>query len=174
MTISKNEKRVLALDVRRRSFGYAVLEGPGRLLDWGVKSFRKGVNAVQIPRAQKLEAMLEEFLPSVVVLRKPGPRSKRKKFVEGVRAKAGNHHVPIRLLSSREIQKAFGGQNRMAKYEVASAMAERFPELAWLLPPKRKCWQSEDYRMSIFDAAAVGMAYFFNIDSKKRKSPPPS
>src|SRR3990172_5815991 len=105
MTISKNEKRVLALDVRRRSFGYAVLEGPGRLLDWGVKSFRKGVNAVQVPRAQKLEALLEEFLPSVVVLRTPGLRSKRKKFVEGVRGKTDGYGIPIRLLSSREIQK---------------------------------------------------------------------
>jgi len=28
------------------------------------------------------------------------------------------------------------------------------------MPPKRKCWQSEDYRMGIFDAAAVGVAYF--------------
>ena len=34
------------------------------------------------------------------------------------------------------------------------------PELAAKLPPKRKIWQSEDYRMSIFDAAAVGVAYF--------------
>jgi len=28
------------------------------------------------------------------------------------------------------------------------------------LPPKRRPWQSEDYRMTIFDAAAVGIAYF--------------
>jgi hypothetical protein len=24
----------------------------------------------------------------------------------------------------------------------------------------RKCWQSEDYQMSMFDAAALGIAYF--------------
>jgi len=46
------------------------------------------------------------------------------------------------------------------KYEVASALAKQFPTLASKLPPKRKCWQSEDYRMGIFDAAAVGVAYF--------------
>jgi hypothetical protein len=160
MTISKNEKRILALDVRPRSFGYAVFEGPERLLDWGAKSFRSGVNAVQVPRAKKLEALLEEFLPSVAVLRKPGLRSKRKKFVEGVRGKADGYGIPVRFLSAREIQKAFDGQTRRGKYEIASAVAHRFRELAWILPPKRKCWQSEDYRMSIFDAVALGVAYF--------------
>ena len=28
------------------------------------------------------------------------------------------------------------------------------------MPPKRKIWQSEDYRTRIFDAAALGVAYF--------------
>ena len=37
--------------------------------------------------------------------------------------------------------------------------AEQFPELLSILPPKRKPWQSEDYRMGIFDAAAIGIAY---------------
>jgi hypothetical protein len=51
------------------------------------------------------------------------------------------------------------------KYEVASALARQFPDLALRLPPKRKCWQSEHYRMGIFDAAAVGVAYF--VQSKR-------
>jgi len=46
------------------------------------------------------------------------------------------------------------------KYEVASVLAKQFPALASRLPHKRKIWQSEDYRMGIFDAAAVGVAYF--------------
>jgi len=46
------------------------------------------------------------------------------------------------------------------KREVASVLAEQFLALLSKLPPRRKCWQSEDYRMSIFDAAAAGVAYF--------------
>jgi hypothetical protein len=37
---------------------------------------------------------------------------------------------------------------------------QRLSVLAAKLPPKRKCWESEDYRMSIFDAVALGVAYF--------------
>jgi hypothetical protein len=46
------------------------------------------------------------------------------------------------------------------KHEVACAVAEHFPELASKLPPKRKIWNNEHYRMRIFDAAALGITYF--------------
>jgi hypothetical protein len=49
MTGQSSEKRVLALDVHPRSFGFVVFEGPNRIHDWGVKSFRRGVNAAKIP-----------------------------------------------------------------------------------------------------------------------------
>jgi hypothetical protein len=58
------------------------------------------------------------------------------------------------------------------KYEVASALAKQFPALASRLPPKRKIWQSEDYRMGIFDAAALGVAYF--VRYRKRLLPAPA
>jgi hypothetical protein len=50
-------------------------------------------------------------------------------------------------------------------------LAQRFPELAAKLPPKRKIWQSEDYRMSIFDAASLGVAYFAAATSQAESVP---
>jgi hypothetical protein len=74
MTEQTSEKRVLALDVHPRSFGFIVFEGPNRILDWGIKSFRPGVNAVQISAAEKLVALFDEFTPSAVVIREPDMR----------------------------------------------------------------------------------------------------
>src|SRR5207247_9609559 len=71
-----NTKRVLALDVRARSFGYVVFEGPALLLDWGVQSFRNGRNAVRVPLATKIAALLEDFQPAVVVAKEPPSRKK--------------------------------------------------------------------------------------------------
>jgi hypothetical protein len=34
------------------------------------------------------------------------------------------------------------------------------PDLAWRLPRPRKPWESEPRRMSVFDAAAIGLAYW--------------
>jgi len=72
--------------VRPRSFGYVVFEGPTLLLDWGVQSFRNGANAVRIPLATKIAALLEDFRPAVVVAKEPPSRKKvnraaREKFL---------------------------------------------------------------------------------------------
>src|SRR5260370_37850338 len=73
MNPTLNQKRIMAIDIRSRSFGFAVFEGSDRLLDWGVRSFRSGVNAVKVPPSKKLLALFDEFSPSVVVTRKPEP-----------------------------------------------------------------------------------------------------
>lgn len=158
MTDQSSDKRVLALDVHPRSFGFVVFEGPNRMLDWGIKSFRPGVNAVKIPAAKKLFALLDEFTPSAIVIRKPEMR-RNTKMLSTIERQAGSRKIPVRFISRSDVNRAFVGFESN-KYEVASALAKQFPALASRLPPKRKCWQSEDYRMGIFDAAALGVAYF--------------
>src|SRR5438876_11739487 len=93
MNNATGQKRVLALDLRPRSFGYVIFEGPTLLLDWGVQSFRRGRNAVRIPLAIKIAALLEDFQPAVVVAKKPPSRKKvnrarTRKSIELVRHKA--------------------------------------------------------------------------------------
>jgi hypothetical protein len=155
------EKRILAIDLRARSFGFVAFEGPTRLLDYGVRSFRQGVNKVKIPASTKIAALMDQCAPSTVVLKQwtADTNRKRARMREAVARQAGLRQIPVRLLPRRVIRNAFVGDDRN-KYTIASALAKQFPELAAKLPPKRKIWQSEDYRMSIFDAVALGVAYF--------------
>ena len=180
MSDSKNQKRVLALDVRPRSFGYALFEGPERLLDWGARSFRKGVNAVRIPLGEKIEALVDECDPTVVVAKEAQMRKKinsgqRRKMLDVIAGKARHGGIPVRVLGRSAVRDAFATSGFQTKHQVASALAERFAELAPILPPKRKPWQSEDYRTSIFDAAALGAAYFARCAKQaSRAAPGPS
>lgn len=134
-----------------------VFEGPEELLDWGARSFRQGVNAVRVPLRPKVARLLDDYLPELVLLEQP--RTTTLERIEEIQKQTQIHEVPIRLLSPKLIHEAFGGRNDN-KHQIASAVAERFPELRSILPPKRKPWQSEDYRMAILDAAARGIAYF--------------
>ena len=46
------------------------------------------------------------------------------------------------------------------KHALAEILAKRFPEeLATRLPPKRRPWTSEDYRMDILDAVALVLVF---------------
>jgi glucan phosphorylase len=74
------------------------------------------------------------------------------------------------MFSRGVVRNAFAG-NARNKYTIASTLAQRFPELAAKLPPKRKIWLCEDYRMSIFDAAALGVAYFAAVTSQVESDP---
>jgi hypothetical protein len=169
----ENRKRVIAFDVRSGGFGFAIFEGPNELLDFGVRSFRGGANAVRVPPREKLAALFDEFDPAVVVRRDSFHRGNkwRLKIDDALLQEAAKRRVPVRHVTRRGVKKAFLGHDGN-KHEIATDLAERFPALAAKLPPKRKCWQSEDYRMSIFDAAAVAVAHFAPSSKTKGQTLP--
>ena len=74
--------------------------------------------------------------------------------------------VRVKSVSRAELKQAFAESGAGTKYEIAMAIANRFPELAPRLPRFRKPWMGEDYRMSIFDAVALAIA-FFQFQKKK-------
>ncbi len=158
--ISSTPKKILAFDVRARKFGFAAFEGPDELLDWGVKSFRHGVNAVKVPASQKVAMLLSEFRPDVVVIEK-SPYRENIWLIGTVMRLARKRNVPVGLVSRAAVRKRFPVPGRN-KHGIAVFISGRFPELAERVPPKRKPWQSEDYRMSIFDATALGLTYIVN------------
>jgi RNase H-fold protein (predicted Holliday junction resolvase) len=59
------DMRVLALDPSTRGFGFAILEGPNRLIDWGVKETK----TEKKQRALKLiEDFIERYQPDLIVV----------------------------------------------------------------------------------------------------------
>src|SRR5882724_819346 len=73
---------VLAIDPSTRGFGFAVLEGPERLIDWGVKETKKNKNA----RSLKLiEDLMGRYQPSVIVIEDyAGKGSRRCRRIQGL------------------------------------------------------------------------------------------
>ncbi len=158
--IYKSLTRVLALDLHPRRFGYVVVEGADRLLDWGVRSCRRKGKPIDVLLQKRLRALLELWSPSVIVLNDPVGRARRSNPQSGrslkqIAIEAKQRRIPVRTLKPvcTEIQ---GG--RLTRYENARRVAEHFPVLKGKLPPKRRAWESEHYRMSIFAAAALASA----------------
>lgn len=150
--------RVFAVDLRPRSFGFAVFEGQSELLDWGVRSFRRGVNAVKVPLRAKLRLLFNRYGPDLVLLKVPTTAKLRRK-VSSIAGLAHCLRIQVALVSGASIRAAFPESNKN-KDQIAAAIASRYPELRPRLGPKRKSWQAERYSMSIFDATALGCAYF--------------
>jgi hypothetical protein len=152
--------RVLALDLHPRHFGYVVLESPDRLLDWGVRSYRRKGNAADVLIRRRLRLLLELWRPSILILRDglsmaQRPHQRRDGLLKQIAAEAKNQQVLVRILTKKP---GADQGKRLTKHENARQAAEQFSVLRWKMPPKRRAWESEDYRMSMFTAATLAMA----------------
>lgn len=148
-------QRIIAFDLRPQTLGFVVFEGKESVIDWGVKAFPGGAYAVRIPLSAKVEGLIAAYVPDAIVLRK---RRGTDAILSEVEQVAKDNHVAVHFLTLRTIKSSFPGCRN--KHQIASAVSDELVDLRFLLPPKRKIWKKEDYRMRIFDAAATGIAYF--------------
>jgi len=150
---SPKSRRVLAVDPAVRGLGFVVLEGPSKLVDWGVKEARSGDKNARCFR--HVEELIAIYRPQAIVVEDyAGPGSRRcrrvERLIDAIARLSARKKLPVRRFSRAVVRRAF-----------------QFPELAPRLPPFRKPWMSEDYRMSIFDAAALGWSYFMAVGMVK-------
>ncbi len=173
---SANNMRVLAIDPTHRGFGYAVFEGPLRLVDWGTRDVRGAKNVSCIEATARLIAL---YRPSALIVEDGAARgSRRRERVQQLIYELGElarrHKVQVRRVSRLRVRKTFASQGASNKHEIACVIAAQFSDLTSRLPPKRKPWMSEDLRMAIFDAAAFAIAFFSRGINAARSSSPAS
>jgi len=142
-------------------FGYVVVEGQSRLLDWGVCSSRQKDAVSDVLVRKRLRRLLELWRPAVLVFNTlssvtPKSNHRSKRLLKQIETEARKHRIPVRILEDNPV----GSQGEsLTKYENARRVAEHFPVLTRELPPKRRAWESEHYRMSIFTAASLVRVY---------------
>lgn len=167
-------RRVLALDLRSKRFGYAVFEGPHMLLDWGTRTYGDDERSSLDLR---LKNMQSSFAPSVILARQitdrhrfAQPRSRR--AFHSLRVFAKRVLISVQLIDESKLRGFFSSETKVNKHDIAQMIADRFPELSWRLPPKRKPWESEPTRQSIFDAASLGVFFFAQHADKQETTAP--
>jgi RNase H-fold protein (predicted Holliday junction resolvase) len=155
----ERKQRILGLDVRSRRIGYAVFEHPTRLVDFGVTRFKSNDAAVV-----RLATLIRNTQPDVLVLLKISSKSSRNRhgtraIQRAARLLGGYSSIEVAFISEAKLRSCFREKGTNTKYQMASHLAQVFPELGWRLPLPRKPWETEYRNMSIFDAAALGITY---------------
>ncbi len=151
--------RYLGVDVRPRGFGFVVIENTS-VLDSGTRMCdRCGFeNCLE----QRFARILQAYIPSIVIIRTVSDRPsepKRLAILKGIKNQTKQHEIEVVRKGPAAIRRHFGRRNANTKYEIAQAVTTILPELAWKLPRKRRAWETENHRMSIFDAAAAVVAF---------------
>lgn len=156
------DPRVLAIDLRNRRSGFAIFEDPRNLLDFGTTVLPSAPSESAMKRFADL---LRVSLPSIIVVRKDRWESMKldstgRHVIEMLTYVSETREIQIRAVEQDAIIATFRNLGCATKAEMSTALANIFPELVWQLPPKRKVWQSEHSRQTVFDAIALGLAYW--------------
>ena len=165
---------ILAIAPSTKGLGFVVLEGQETLVNWGVKTVTKGnKNAQSLAKVKKLIA---QYQPATLVLEDASAKGSRRAarirtLTKQIVKMGATLKVNAKLFSRDQVMKTFFADGGGTKHLLAEIMAKRFPEqLNLQLPPRRKPWMSEDYRMGIFDAAALALTYLYAHQIRGRAS----
>ena len=150
------------VDPSTRGLGFAILEGPNRLIDWGVKETKTDKKRKSL---RLIEDLIEQYQPRMLVVEDYESKGSRRcervgELISDISKLASKRRLSVKRWSRLKVKQAFAETGASNKYKIAVAIANRFPELAPRLPRFRKPWMSEDYRMSIFDAVALALTHF--------------
>ena len=155
--------RILALAIRARWLGYAVLEDHCELVDWGMTFFQPSRSSEIRATRRRLEFLLSNFSPTLIAIAQSDvvashSASSVRSLIRSIRTEARARSIPFESMNRRYIRDSFLEHDAKSKDEIASALVDRFPELRWKLPRKRRTWEKEHFRMTLFDAVALGVA----------------
>ena len=159
---SKNlrEPLVLSIIFNTRGFGYALFEGVVAPVDWGIKTVKDKNDYFEHVRL-----LLHLFEPSVVVLQDCAGKLARctdtiQRVVNSIAKLAKKKDIRILRYSRADIRASFAYYGAFNKDEIARAIADVLPEFAPRVPPMRKLWMREDYRMGLFDALSLAFTFY--------------
>ncbi|HEY1757837.1 MAG TPA: hypothetical protein VGG72_20880 [Bryobacteraceae bacterium] len=159
------DPRIIAIALRASRIGYAVFAGPKELLDCGTHATTHDNDGRDSVEGKRIVALFPTFLPDVVVVKAVPKKQRtllhRSRNLRGlIIRESALRGKPVVILKDKDVKEAFRIFQGPTKYDRARVIASAFPELHWRLPPRRKLWQSEPRAMLIFDAIAVGFAYW--------------
>ncbi len=146
-----------------RGFGFALFQGTWVPIDWGFRHVQGDKNSCSLEKVRKL---IDEYAPDVLLLEDyAGAGSRRapriERLIDDIAALANEFGITVERYSRSRIQECFAEYDAVTKYEIATAISQSLPEFPPQLPPERKIWLPEDYRMSIFDAVSLIFTHFY-------------
>jgi hypothetical protein len=158
-TSYKPFQRILAIDPRRYGFGWAVLEGEDLLVDWGMRDHATKITERVLAH---VAVLIQRYAPHVIVVENTRNhrclrRKRARALIREIALLAPHTEVRLVRVSAARIHQHFLALGAKNKDAVARIIADRFPELESLVPPRRKMWLPERDRMAVFDAVAMAL-----------------
>lgn len=156
---------VLALAPSARGVAYVYFESPLSPVDWGLVGTKGRGNRKNAECFEMIQRIIARLQPDVIVLHEyalPGVRRSQRvrRLQHMIATYAIAQVIEVRRYGRSDIKQAFVNFGAATRYEIAQVIAGQIDAFGHRLPPHRKLWMTEDPRMTLFEAAALGLTYF--------------
>jgi len=146
---------IVGIDPTPRGIAFVFFER-GELMDWGMIE-DEPADAVQVGL---LDRILDGCAADLLVLEDPDAEgSKRKPRMAHILRLFAKHarrrSIEIAKVARDAVHDSWAKRGLTTKEAVAAAIGELLPEIAHLVPPKRKSGWNETDRVNVFDAASL-------------------
>lgn len=152
---------VLAVHPTWRGFGWVVFEGMLAPVDWGNASAKNAKRQGHL--MGRFERLLDRYEPSVFVIEtfeKLPPATNKQKLCRGMTHLAASRGMDVQIYSRETVRIIFASVGSKTRHEIAQTIAQHIAAFRNRLPAERKPWMNERWNQSLFDAAALAVAYF--------------
>jgi hypothetical protein len=157
---------IMAIHPTAHGFGYVVMSGPFSLVDWGTVVADRQKNATCLARLTKL---FDRHDPHTLVLEDPTQDKRRSTRInnlcKAIAALCHNRSIDLAAFSRSDMYRCYASVGAKSWQDIAEAVGRQLEPLRKLVPSRRKAWQSEARRMSVFMAAAIAMTYWQLADT---------
>jgi Holliday junction resolvasome RuvABC endonuclease subunit len=155
---------VLGVHPTSRGLGWVVFENPFALHSFGVYTPRGDKNTGCL---RKVAWLLERLEPEVFVLeafdKQSSVRSERiRRLCLSMVSLAAERGAEVEVYKRGDIEACFATVGARSREEIAEAVSRHLPALRAHLPKRRKQWDGEDKRLSVFCASALVLTHYHN------------
>jgi Holliday junction resolvasome RuvABC endonuclease subunit len=166
MSKVRNSETVLAVYPCARGLGFVVTRGPLSPTDWGTRrTDGKHKNAKCLEKVSKL---IDIHQPDAIVMEDPTAEGSKQperivRLCQGIASLADSRSIEVHVYSRARVIEYFSKFGGKTRHDIAMVIAKQVSALERFLPPRRRAWDVESPRMSIFKAAALAMTYFAEV-----------
>lgn len=157
-----NENPVLlALYPNSIGIGYACLQVPERLFDFGVTSVKTRSNGKLLKRAERF---MDYYKPKVILIKEKETSKNAHRvnqLIEAVVTLSGEKGLPVYRYSRQQIKDVFEVFGASMKFEMVQKIVKMLPDLAYRAPKARKWYEKEDYNMAVFHAVSLAITHTY-------------
>jgi Holliday junction resolvasome RuvABC endonuclease subunit len=152
---------ILALYPNAIGIGYACLQIPERLLDYGIATVKPMSNSKLLTRTEKF---MDYYKPKIILLRETGlskNSGRTDKLIEAISTLSGEKDLPVYRYTKQQIKDVFEIFGAKSKFEMVERIVRMLPELGPRAPKQKKWYEKEDYNMVLFNAVSLAVTHTY-------------